>query len=141
MDNNDIPKTRIWSSKFCENFGQTLRNCNCNCRQKCDRPLSVQTLFLWAGRHATSLHHVFQENLDRNLGNKTPAWQDDMEIVTRGTIEDQYKEVVEILKIFQKKSYHLKNRSFRTKKQTGADSKLMREELRPESHALKQSKR
>ncbi len=48
---------------------------------------------------------VFQEMLDRNLRNKIPAWQDDMIIVTRGSVEEHLKEVMEILQILQKKGY------------------------------------
>ena len=48
---------------------------------------------------------VFQEMLDRNLRNKIPAWQDDMIIVTRGSVEEHLKEVMEILEILQKKGY------------------------------------
>ncbi len=48
---------------------------------------------------------VFQEKLDRNLNNKIPAWQDDMIIVTRGTVEQHYHEVVEMLNILQEKGY------------------------------------
>ena len=48
---------------------------------------------------------VFQEKLDRNLNNKVPSWQDDMIIVTSGTAEQHYQEVVEILNILQEKGY------------------------------------
>ena len=50
---------------------------------------------------------VFQEKLDRNLNNKIPVWQDDMIIVTRGTVEQHYHEVVEILNILQEKGYRV----------------------------------
>ncbi len=48
---------------------------------------------------------VFQEKLDRNLGYKVPAWHDDMIIATRGTIEDHFQEVIEVLEILQRKRY------------------------------------
>ena len=43
--------------------------------------------------------------MDRNLENRIPVWQDDMILVTRGTMEDHYKEVVEISENLQQKGY------------------------------------
>ena len=40
---------------------------------------------------------IFQEKIDRVLEMKTPAWQDDILVVTRGSAGDQFKDVSEIL--------------------------------------------
>ena len=40
---------------------------------------------------------IFQEKIDKTLEHKTPAWQDDIIIVTRSTPEEHIAEVQEVL--------------------------------------------
>ena len=48
---------------------------------------------------------IFQEKIDRVLEMKTPAWQDDILVVTRGSANDHFKDVNEILERLEKAGY------------------------------------
>ena len=47
----------------------------------------------------------FQEKIDKTLEHKTPAWQDDIVIVTRSTLEDHLAEVGEVLRKLENAAY------------------------------------
>ncbi len=46
----------------------------------------------------TDMPVVFQDKLDKVLERKTPAWQDGMIVVTRGTAKDHFEKLSETLK-------------------------------------------
>ena len=48
---------------------------------------------------------IFQVKIDRVLEMKTPAWQDDILVVTRGCANDHFKDVSEILERLEKAGY------------------------------------
>ena len=49
----------------------------------------------------------FQENIDKSLKNKHPAWLDDILIVTKGTKEEHKTELMETLKTLEDEGYKL----------------------------------
>ena len=48
---------------------------------------------------------IFQENIDRVLNNQTPAWQDDVLIVTRGVAHEHFNDINNILKALEDAGY------------------------------------
>ena len=48
---------------------------------------------------------IFQEKLDKTLNFRTPVWQDDIIIVTRGSAEEHYEEVAEVLNNLEENGY------------------------------------
>ena len=48
---------------------------------------------------------IFQEKIDRVLDLQTPAWQDDILIVTRGEAEEHFSDVDKILKLLENAGY------------------------------------
>ena len=66
---------------------------------------------------------IFQERIDKKLEFKHPAWQDDIIIVTKGTIEKHEAKVKETMKKLKNAGYrlHPKNANFSNKQQNGLD--------------------
>ena len=50
---------------------------------------------------------VFQEKLDRVLQKKFPAWQDDILVITRGNVEEHYKDITELMDILNSAGYRI----------------------------------
>ena len=48
---------------------------------------------------------IFQEKIDRVLNNQTPAWQDDVLIVTRGEAHEHFNDINNILKALEDAGY------------------------------------
>ena len=48
---------------------------------------------------------IFQEKIDKTLEHKTPAWQDDIIIVTRSTLEEHITEVQKVLSRLENAGY------------------------------------
>ena len=74
---------------------------------------------------------IFQEKIDRTLGYCTPAWLDDIIVVTRGNKQDHEKKLFEILNKLEKAGYRAskKKSEFFMNRTNGWDTKLMKTEL------------
>ncbi len=72
----------------------------------------------------------FQEKIDKTLRGKAPAWQDDVIVVTRGSIDKHHTELYEVLKMLEDQGYKASFKKLKLfeKKPRGVDSKLMRRE-------------
>ena len=64
---------------------------------------------------------VFQDKLDRVLEGKAPAWQDDMLVITKGTMLEHYERVADVLQKLDDNGYKA-SLSFSRKMWSGADS-------------------
>ncbi len=48
---------------------------------------------------------IFQEKLDKTINFRTSVWQNDIIIVTRGSVEEHYEEVSEVLSILEENGF------------------------------------
>ena len=55
---------------------------------------------------------VFQTKIDKVLNYETPAWQDDIIVVARGTVEDYEAELMNISKKLEDNGYRASTKKF-----------------------------
>ena len=70
-------------------------------RRKIQRLLQIQKKFY----ELADIPTIFQEKIDRTLGYCTPAWLDDIIIVTRGNKQDHEKKLFDVLNKLEKAGY------------------------------------
>ncbi len=81
---------------------------------------------------------IFQEKLDKTLNFRTPVWQDDIIIVTRGSAEEHFEEVTEVLNILEENGYRasLEKSKFFQKSATWCGFDIDENGIRPKNNRV-----
>ena len=77
---------------------ETSEHCN---RRKHERLIPIPELTL----RSSDIPTIFQEKIDRTLGQQTPVWLDDIIIVTRGTKEEHTRKLHSVLSKLENEGY------------------------------------
>ena len=94
-----------------------------------------QCVFAKTGGKLAGISDIFHDKINQTLGYSTPAWLDDLIVVTRGSNQDHEKERFDLLNKLEKAGYRASKKLFMCQTK-GLGHEIDKNELKPKEEKV-----